>query len=120
MKRRSRFYFAAHKFKVGRLPPVIHLLCSGAQLHGVGNPASSFLSGDVDHVFKSQRDLGERGKVKGAALSLGHFALYLCAAKHLAVETEPALRQVEASLEEDVPLEGTRVVCQGGQLDLRP
>lgn len=40
---------------------------------------------------------------------------HLCATKHLAVETEAALREVEASLEEDVPLEGTRVVCEVGE-----
>lgn len=45
---------------------LIHLLRSGADLHGIGDPASSFLSGDVDDVFESQADL--RSKVSGDAL----------------------------------------------------
>lgn len=42
--------------------------------------------------------------------SLPPLSYYLGTPKHIAVETEPALREVEASLKEDVPLEGARVV----------
>lgn len=35
---------------------------------------------------------------------------YLRTPKHIAVETQPVLWDVEASLKEDVPLEGTRVI----------
>ena len=47
--------------------------------------------------------------------SLPPLSYYLGTPKHIAVETEPALREVEASLKEDVPLEGARVVWRRNQ-----
>lgn len=40
---------------------------------------------------------------------------YLCASKHIAVETDPVLWEVEASLQEDVPLESAGIVYQETQ-----
>lgn len=45
------------------------LLFSGADLHGIGNPAGSLLPGDVDDIFEGQRYLS-RSKVGGEALRL--------------------------------------------------
>lgn len=36
-------------------------------------------------------------------------------AKDVAIETDPVLREVESSLEEDVPLQSTGVVCNTGE-----
>lgn len=55
--KREECVFFIFLIKSVTLTPDTHLLGSGADLQGVGNPASSFLSGDVDHVSKSQRDL---------------------------------------------------------------
>lgn len=68
MKRKSLFYFP-EKLSKSVTCPVTHLLFSGADLHGIGNPAGSFLPGDVDDVFEGQRYLF-RSKVGGEALRL--------------------------------------------------